>query len=56
LKDLLDVQVFGRRRKLFDKMKSLIKENEEMAEEVKKLEDSVDKTGVPQLMRKNTIM
>lgn len=58
LKDLLDVSVYGRRKKLFRKMQQLIEENEKMANEIKDLEDKqkVDKSGVPALMRKNTIL
>jgi len=56
LKELLDIQIFGRRKKLFKKMQSLIKENEKLAEDMKALEDIVDKTGVPALMRKNTTL
>jgi len=56
LKELLDIQIFGRRKKLFKKMQNLIKENEKLAEDMKALEDIVDKTGVPALMRKNTTL
>jgi len=55
LEELLEVKIFGRRKKLFKRMTEIKKKNEEDAEEVRKLEDEVDKTGVIGLMRANTL-
>lgn len=55
LEELLEVKIFGRRTKLFKKVQEIKEKHAEDMEEIKKLEDETDKSGVPGLMRANTL-
>lgn len=52
LKELLGIEIFGRRKKLFAKMGAIKKEHDEQMDELKKLEDDIDKGGLVELLKR----
>jgi len=51
---LLEIKVYGRRKKLFKKIQQLKKDHEKEMEELKKLEDELDKTGMVELLKRSS--
>ena len=51
----MDVKIFGRRKKLFNKLSEIKKKHEDDAEEIRKLTEEVDRAGVLDLIRGNTL-
>ena len=51
---LLEIKVFGRRKKLFAKVQQIKKEHELEMEELRKMAVGVDKSGLAQLMKRSS--
>lgn len=51
---LLEIKIFGRRKKLVEKLKQLKEDHHKEMEELKKLEDEVDKSGVVDLLKRQS--
>jgi len=52
LESLLEIKVFGRRKKLMKKIEQIKKEHNEEMDELKKLEDEIDKGGLVELIKR----